>query len=344
MARDRCRASIVTDNLMASPISTASHNHRAQYTGDFEWYTPAEYVDAAREVMGCIDLDPASCEFANATVKAQHFFSIDDSGLMQDWFGNVWLNPPYAQPAIMRFMEKLVEETSKGNVRNAIALTHNSSDTRWFNLAAKSANALCFTSRRIKFVSPTKEKASPTQGQTFFYFGDDIPKFREVFSEFGLVVVQPSTDRTGITAAIAHARAEVIERALAHGQWHINRGIARDIDQPEIDEAASALMAALLDLEEAESDGDRDTASEAAHDALSKWKLALEYLSDGGRDNPFTDQLIELDQNDLLSLLRCIDSLDYLASADCYQTPEKIMLSIAAELFACPGFPEREDV
>ena len=35
-----------------------------------EWYTPDKFVDAAREVMGSIDLDPARKARANETTKA----------------------------------------------------------------------------------------------------------------------------------------------------------------------------------------------------------------------------------------------------------------------------------
>ena len=46
-----------------------------------EWYTPTQYVEAARRVLGGIDLDPASCEVANATVKATRYLTKDDDGL-----------------------------------------------------------------------------------------------------------------------------------------------------------------------------------------------------------------------------------------------------------------------
>ncbi|SRR6266704_2774338 len=41
-----------------------------------EWYTPLPYLAAVREVLGTIELDPASCTEANDTVQAVRFLVI----------------------------------------------------------------------------------------------------------------------------------------------------------------------------------------------------------------------------------------------------------------------------
>ena len=181
-----------TDNQeeREEPQDAPAHNHRAQGTGENEWYTPEGYIQAAREVMGDIDLDPASSEIANQTVQAARIHTIQDDGLAVEWGGRVWLNPPYAQPFIMHFMGKLVEEVTSGNVESAIALTHNYTDTAWFHTAASAASAICFTRGRIGFLSPTGQKAAPTQGQAFFYYGPNVKGFTAAFGRFGLVMVR----------------------------------------------------------------------------------------------------------------------------------------------------------
>jgi phage N-6-adenine-methyltransferase len=159
-------------------------------TGENEWHTPAEYIEKARQVLGKIDLDPASSEASQATVMAEQYFSKDDSGLGRFWYGKVWLNPPYAQPLIADFVAKLIEEVEVGHTEEAIALTHNYTDTAWFQSAAASARVICFTRGRIRFVSPDGTLAAPTQGQVFFYFGPNPQKFAEVFSDVGIILGQ----------------------------------------------------------------------------------------------------------------------------------------------------------
>jgi ParB family chromosome partitioning protein len=167
----------------------AIHNHRAQGTGENEWYTPQEFIESARLVLDCIDLDPASSEIAQQQVRAERFFTLADDGLSQPWAGRVFLNPPYAQPAIQQFVEKIVREIDLGGVSEAILLTHNYTDTRWFHHAAMACDAICFTRGRIGFLSPDGKKAAPTQGQAFFYFGPRPERFQEVFVAHGFVVV-----------------------------------------------------------------------------------------------------------------------------------------------------------
>jgi ParB family chromosome partitioning protein len=165
------------------------HNHRAQGTGENEWYTPSKYIDMAKQVLGVIDLDPASSVKAQLTVGATQFFSVNDNGLNQEWRGRVWLNPPYAQPLISHFVEKLVEERSAGNVEAAILLTHNYTDTGWFHKGGEIADAICFPRGRIKFVDSDGGDCAPTQGQAFTYFGDEVEKFASVFGRIGFVLV-----------------------------------------------------------------------------------------------------------------------------------------------------------
>lgn len=155
--------------------------HIVNHTGNNEWYTPKIYIDAARAVLGTIDLDPASSEIANRTVKATVFYDEETNGLDKPWFGNIWLNPPYQRKLIVDFIDKLLN--SKFN--QCIVLVNNATETEWFSAMIEQANAFVFTSHRIKFLTKDGIAGRPLQGSVFVYFGDNPEKFMRVFGPFG---------------------------------------------------------------------------------------------------------------------------------------------------------------
>ena len=162
--------------------------HVANNSGENEWYTPPKYTEAAKRVMGGIDLDPASNELANKFVGAEKFYTKEDDGLANPWFGRVWLNPPYAQPLIAQFSEAVVEKFGRGEFEQSIVLVNNATDTKWLQSMMRVCSAVCFVEGRVKFLDPDGNPGAPLQGQVALYFGDERERFLEEFAVFGVVM------------------------------------------------------------------------------------------------------------------------------------------------------------
>jgi len=161
--------------------------HVAHNSGQNEWYTPAEIIERARRTMLVIDLDPASCDAAQQTIKAKKFYSIADDGLSKKWKGRVWLNPPYAKDLCHRFIKKLLESYAANEVVEAIVLVNNATETAWMQPLLRACSAICFPSGRIRFLVQQGITGSPLQGQAVVYLGMAVDDFRKQHEDLGVV-------------------------------------------------------------------------------------------------------------------------------------------------------------
>jgi ParB family chromosome partitioning protein len=165
--------------------------HVSHNSGQNEWYTPPEFIESARNVFsGKIDCDPASCEIANATVQALVYYTKEDDGLSQKWRGNVWMNPPYAQPLISQFSDAVADKYLAKEIKSAIVLVNNATETAWFQRMVESSTAICFPKARIKFMDPQGNRTgAPLQGQAILYMGSKANKFVLEFCKYGFCVL-----------------------------------------------------------------------------------------------------------------------------------------------------------
>jgi hypothetical protein len=110
-------------------------------SGKNEWLTPPYII----KELGDFDLDP--CSPINRPFEtAKKYFTIEDNGLLQTWFGRVWCNPPYETKLLNEFLKKCSYH------KNAIALTFARTETKaFFNNVWSKADAVFFIKGRLKF-------------------------------------------------------------------------------------------------------------------------------------------------------------------------------------------------
>lgn len=175
------------------------------------WITPPWLIEAARGVLGRIDLDPASSTQANETVQAQAYFDEQRDGLLEQWRLSlhfpkprcIWLNPPggktpSGESQTKRFWQRLLRER-KHNVEFGHALFLAFSIETAQTTQLKCEHSLlsfptCFLKRRVAYINP--ETGKPTTGMTHsscitYISGrlDHTEQFVNIFSQFGEIVV-----------------------------------------------------------------------------------------------------------------------------------------------------------
>jgi DNA N-6-adenine-methyltransferase (Dam). len=153
------------------------------------WQTPDEVLT----MLGEIDLDP--CAGLDTNHGETNFRNITHDGLESDWFGRVFVNPPFSEKSA--WLEKSIEE--RENTECIFVLTPDSTDTIswWHEYIASEADYIWFSEGRISYVVPEErahlfddheggEKAgSPTFGTAISVFGEPGDDTLERMNENG---------------------------------------------------------------------------------------------------------------------------------------------------------------
>ena len=107
------------------------------------------------EPLGAFDLDPCAADPRPWGCAPTNYTEADD-GLSREWFGRVWLNPPFDRYVVGEWMRRFFDHGS------GIALLHARTETEWFRPVWGHAWAVLFLGQRVKFcrTDGTEQKAN----------------------------------------------------------------------------------------------------------------------------------------------------------------------------------------
>lgn len=108
------------------------------------------------QVLGDFDLDPCAAPLPRPWCCAKENWA--SLGLNQDWFGRVWLNPPFHRHQVKHWVQRLADHG------NGIALLHARTETAWFRPIWENAEGLLFLAERLTFLRPDGTPHSHNSG------------------------------------------------------------------------------------------------------------------------------------------------------------------------------------
>ncbi len=150
-----------------------------------EWYTPPAIIERARCVLGAIDLDPASNDFAQQWIQAATYYTAM-TPLQAPWYGRVWLNPPFDDTPT--WVARLTAAYGCGDVTAALLLVNSAPGYTWWEALWRD-RPVCMVRERLRFVRPDGTTAGQAKkGQTIAYFGMQYQRFTDHFRDLGRII------------------------------------------------------------------------------------------------------------------------------------------------------------
>jgi DNA N-6-adenine-methyltransferase (Dam) len=156
--------------------TTGMGGHQSARMMKDEWLTPPDIISR----LGQFDLDPCS-PIHRLWDTAKTHYSIVDDGFSKEWFGRVWLNPPYGREAAA-WLERLAAHG------NGVALIFARTETEmFFDHVWDKADALLFFKGRLHFHHVNGDRAENNAGapSVLIAYGEHNVKALQQVSDWG---------------------------------------------------------------------------------------------------------------------------------------------------------------
>lgn len=139
-------------------------SHQSASMQKDEWLSPPQIIKS----LGPFDLDPCA-PIKRPWDMAKRHYTKEDNGLVKEWHGRVWLNPPYG-PHTCEWMERLALHD------NGIALIFARTETQvFFDWVWDHADAILFIEGRLHFhhVDGARAKANSGAPSVLIAYGQN---------------------------------------------------------------------------------------------------------------------------------------------------------------------------
>ena len=153
-----------------------------------EHFTPKYIAGKVHAVMGGIDLDPCSHNYANThLIRATRFFTLEEDGLKYPWVGKIYVNAPgdLTGKVPQRFWRKLAAEVAEGNTKEFCWMGFNLSHLRTLQNVSHTLlmeSNVCVFKQRIRYTGNY-----PTKDNCMLYWGPNTERFVEQFRPMGAI-------------------------------------------------------------------------------------------------------------------------------------------------------------
>lgn len=145
----------------------AMGSHQSARAGSHTWLTPPDILAA----LGPFDLDPCACPLPRPWASAATMWTREDGPLQRQWFGRVWLNPPFGpKPTVTAFMRRLADHG-----RGTALLFARTETELFFETVWNRATAVLFLEGRPHFHFQDGRRAKANSGApvVLIAYGDD---------------------------------------------------------------------------------------------------------------------------------------------------------------------------